>query len=122
MEKFATLSEAKEIYNRGLYLLLTDAEAQEQARSIIIETAWAFEPEFLSMMTGLDESVFIILQKLCETSNEAVLNLIKATCGLDKFVSEAILADGRGHFISPIDGQEIELQIAGVSYFAYYVD
>lgn len=44
--------------------------------------------------------------KLCESANSLVKSLI---VDLDHFVSDAISADGRGHFLSGYDGVEIEL-------------
>ena len=54
--------------------------------------------------------------KLCESANELVLALID---DMDKFVSDAISSDGRGHFLSYYDGEEQEIYIEGTTFFYY---
>lgn len=54
--------------------------------------------------------------KLCESFNKAVLAMIPDK---NHFVKDAILADGRGHFLSQYDGQENEIKVNGVWYFIY---
>ena len=44
-----------------------------------------------------------------------ILALIEETCRIDKFVDDAIDTDGRGHFISSYDGEEVEAE----EYFIY---
>jgi hypothetical protein len=47
-------------------------------------------------------------EKCCEGCNDFFKAIIKGTCGLDKFVEDAIEADGRGHFLAYYDGEENE--------------
>ena len=91
------------------YLVLTDEEADEACIDYIKDSVWAFNSSFLSYFCDLPEEVFTALQPQCESSNEAILKLIeRSEGGFEGFVEEAISADGRGHFISSYDGEEIE--------------
>ncbi len=94
----------------GEYMVLTDEEADQRATEYIKDSLWAFNPSFLSGETDIDEDVFtaIASNDRCESNNDAILALIKGSCGIDAFVSSAISADGRGHFMSSYDGNENE--------------
>lgn len=91
----------------GNHMVLTDEEADRKAREYILETAWAFNPSWLSSFTGFDEDIFKAIQEngKCESNNSAILALIENE---DEFVSQAIRDDGRGHFITSYDGNENE--------------
>ena len=99
----------------GDYLLLTDAEADEKAAEYIKDSLWAFNAEFILSECQLDPSGAASLrtmqEKSCEGSNDFILSLVEKTCGLADFVSAAISADGRGHFLSQYDGEETEISI-----------
>lgn len=100
------------------YQVMTDEEADEAARADILESLWAFRPEFiLSHMhdhgptsvredEAICKALRIMQEELCESATPIIRALI---ADLDDFVSNAIQADGRGHFISRYDGEEIEL-------------
>ena len=100
------------------YDVLTDEEADEAARADILESLWAFRPEFiLSHMhehgptsvredEAICKALRIMQEELCESATPIIRALIE---DLDDFVYDAIHADGRGHFISRYDGDEIEL-------------
>jgi len=90
------------------YMVLTDSEADEMAREYIEQLLWAFNPSFLSGETGLPEEMFSALQDKCEGANDAFLQVIEQSCGLDSFVETAIGVDGRGHFLNTYDGEENE--------------
>ena len=104
------------------YMVLTDEEADEKAYEEIEEMLWAFNPDFLAKMTGLDVAVFDTLSKLYEDSQEAIKAIVEATCGMDDLVHEAIRWDGRGHFLSNYDGREIELEVEWEYYYCYRID
>ena len=88
------------------YLVLTDTEADERARESILDLVWAFKPDFLESHTGVDASVFKVLQqKMYEDANCAILKLIEDK---DHFVDDAILSDGRGHSLAQYDNEENE--------------
>ena len=66
--------------------------------------------------TDVDEEVFKCLSEKCESSNDAILSLIK---DVDHFVDDAISSDGRGHFMSTYDGCENEEEINKNTYYIY---
>ena len=99
----------------GEYLVLTDREARQAAEEYISTSLWAFNAEFILEACGLERSGEVIksLQAMqnncCENCNDFIRTLIDGTCGFDYFCDDAILADGRGHFIAFYDGEENEL-------------
>ena len=104
-----TAEEAQQLLDDGDWRVLTDAEADEAAQEYILESAWAFRPSFLASHSDVaDEEVFkaIADNGKCEDNSRAVVKLLR---DVDHFVSDAILSDGRGHFISQYDGEELEL-------------
>jgi hypothetical protein len=121
MDKQLTLSQVKaicKIYDLKPteidfddYLILTDEEADYVVNEYIKDTLWAFRPSFLSAVTGVDESVFEAIQanNRCEDNNDAVMSIIEATDSWDSLVRDAVLSDGRGHFLAGYDGEENEL-------------
>ena len=106
------------------YLVLTDSEADEKVKEYIEETLWAFNPNFLSSVTGIDESVFKAIQdnNKCEGNNEAIKSILDATnTSIEEVAEEAIRWDGRGHFLSQYDGLEIEVYAGGEYYYCYRI-
>jgi hypothetical protein len=105
------------------YAIGTDEEADAAAKCAIEESLWAFNAEFILGECGLDlsgaESLRDMQGKACEGAQDFIASLIKRTCGLDSFCEEAVRWDGRGHFLSPYDGEEIEL--LGGKYYAYKI-
>jgi len=89
------------------YLVLTDGEAYEKARESILESVWAFNPDFLAAHAreGIDADVIKAIQAndRCEGNNKALTALIQ---DVDHFVNDAISSDGRGHFLNTYDGEE----------------
>lgn len=100
------------------YIVLTDNEADDFATDYIRESLWAFNADFLSAFTALPVAMFEAVQGECESSNDAILQCIEQAAGLKEFVEEAISADGRGHFMSSYDGEEIEQG----DYFIYRIN
>ena len=90
------------------FYVLTDDEADEKAREYILDSVWAFNKDFLSCHTGVDSDIFELLQDKCESANEPIKAMIK---DIDGFVADAIVSDGRGHFISFYDGVEHEVDL-----------
>ena len=99
------------------YKVLTDTEADEEAKEHILNDLWAFNADFILRHTEFyntssdrEDAEFIdSLQKLqsniCESANSIVKALI---VDIDTFIEDAIESDGRGHFISWYDGREEE--------------
>ena len=105
----------------GEFLVLTDEEADDKAYSEIEESLWAFNADFIIDMCGFNggERVLTAMQReFCEDCNELIKGMVAGTCGLDSFVETAIKSDGRGHFISSYDGEEVEQD----EYFIYRVN
>lgn len=100
------------------YLVYTDDEANEAAKEYITETIWAFNPGFLSCVTGIHEEVFRSIQDngKCESNNDVILSLVD---DIDDLVETAIQWDGRGHFLSSYDGCENEEEVNGTWYYIY---
>jgi hypothetical protein len=98
------------VYSLGSkqYAVGTDSEADSACADYCKDSAWAFNASFLAGLTDLPEECFSALSSKCEDGNAAVVRMIEKTCGLDEFVSEAVSADGRGHFLSGYDGDENE--------------
>lgn len=109
------------LINNGDYLVLTDDEADKLAKEYILDTAWAFRYEFLCAHSDAIAEIpkkeyEDMAGKLCESFNKAVLAMIDDK---EHFVKDAILSDGRGHFLSQYDGEENEIKINGTYYFIY---
>lgn len=93
------------------YLVVTDEEADEETKDYIKETVWAFSASFLANFTDLPKEMFTAIQDKCENANDPILTVIeRVDGGLDEFVSQAVKADGRGHFLSSYDGNENEVR------------
>jgi hypothetical protein len=106
------------------WLVLTDSEADDRAKDDILNSVWAFRPEFLAAHTvkGVDAEAIELIQDngKCESNNPVLLRLID---DVEHFVADAIKADGRGHFLNRYDSEEIELKVNGkVALFAYRVN
>jgi len=89
------------------YMVLTDDEANDVVKEYIIESVWSFTPYFLAKHTGIDEEIFEVLQLRAEDCNDVILRSIK---NIDEFIDDAVASDGRGHFLSQYDGNELELE------------
>ena len=101
------------------YLIVDDYLADRLVTEYIEDSLWAFNSDFLSSVTGFDKTIFDDISRLGEDSNGAITALIKSSRGIDEVVSEAIACDGRGHFLSSYDGEEIEILVGDEIYFAY---
>ena len=103
------------------FLVLTDEEADAKAYEEIEESLWAFNADFIIDMCGFsggEKSLIAMQRESCEDCNEFIKAMIEGTCGMDSFVESAIESDGRGHFISGYDGEEVEQD----EYFIYRVN
>lgn len=93
------------------YLVLTDEEADARVKDYILETLWAFRPQFfLSFLGVYDKYAAEAFEEMqgdaCESANPLLLAMIKGR--EDEFVEDAVRADGRGHFLNTYDGEEYE--------------
>ena len=104
-----TSKESQELIDSGDYLVLTDDEADEKCAEYIKYSLWAFNASFLAGHCEIDESVIKSIQdnEKYEDNNPVFEKLIK---DMDHFIQDAVSADGRGHFMTSYDGEEIELK------------
>jgi hypothetical protein len=98
------------------YLVYTDDEADEAVYNYIEESVCFFRSDFIAAHTEVDKEVISKLQELHEDSNQAIKSLIK---DFDHFVNDAVLCDGRAHFLSSYDGEENEINVNGNTYYVY---
>jgi len=94
----------------GEYRVLTDDEADEAVEEYIIETLWAFNPEFLThyVLDGQvgPEELKCIIGDRCEDANPILLALVGNN--LPELIEGAVAADGRGIFLAGYDFEENE--------------
>ena len=105
------------------YAIGTDEECDKACADNIRESVWAFQGWFIADhapqgLTG--EDIDALRGDRCESANDALIALIEAGEGMDSFIDGAISADGRGHFLSHYDGEELE--DSNANYFAYRVN
>ena len=114
------IATCEEYIEDGDYLVYTDGEADEAAADYIKESVWAFKKSFLNFhseaIAEIDDKSFAKLQEGGESINKALWAMIDDK---EHFIKHAINADGRGHFLSPYDGEENEVKINGEYYFIY---
>ena len=117
-----------EVYNRE-YAVFTDEEANYVTRSQILDSLWAFNSSFILEHTEFykhstaeeDDAFEDAFRELGCRLYEGANSIIKALIvDMDGFVHDAIQADGRGHFISTYDGEEIESTDG--KYFIYRIN
>jgi hypothetical protein len=100
----------------GEYRVLTDSEADVAVRAHILDSVWAFRADFLEAHMDLDaDTIKIIQEAKYEDANGPLLKLINDP---DHFVEDAVMSDGRGHFLASYDSEENEAS----GYFIYRVN
>ena len=110
-----------EINGNGMeFLVLTDEEADNTVVEEIEQSLWAFNTDFILEHSIFDyddisRKIIKAIAGLYEDGNEAMKKIID---NFEVFVEEAIESDGRGHFISQYDGNEIETE----NYYIYRMD
>lgn len=112
------------------WLVLTDEEADEKTAEEIKETLWVFNGWFIieHMSNNNDlnsytkehlyKSLLQIQQTCCEDCNALIYAIIGGENGIDNFISDAIEADGRGHFLSYYNSEEKETE----NFFIYRIN
>lgn len=103
-------NEGAGVYSHGRqeWLALTDSEADAWCEDRIAQDLWAFRPEFLEAHTvkGMTaKAIAAIQESLYEDASDSLRALIPDWA---HFVRDVMMADGRGHFLSSYDGEEIE--------------
>ena len=122
LEKWDPETQTAEMADGAEWLVLTDEEADEKTAEEIKEMLWAFRPEFIiehmeqmenfstTLRIQIIKSIEQIQVNLCEDANPFIYAIIGGENGIDDFISDAIEADGRGHFLSYYDGEEEETE------------
>jgi hypothetical protein len=107
---------------RESYAIGDDSQAYQACKAHIEDSVWSFKGSFIAEACGLPYELGEVLSgyssEKCEGANDALLALVKRTCGFDAFACAAIGEDGRGHFLASYDGDEINL---GDGLFAYRI-
>ena len=115
-------------YGDQEYLILTDEEADEEAKNSIKNSLWAFNADFIirhcknyDEMDSYEydaaiESLREAQANQCENLNGLVFALID---NISEFIADAICEDGRGHFVSYYDGREYEEKVNDTWYYIY---
>jgi len=107
----------------GKHIVLTDEEADEKAAEYIKYSLWAFNAGFIIQHSKLpyeaEEMIQAYQEKECESANDTIKALIT---NIDNFISDAISADGRGHFMSSYDGKENEVKVLDTTFFIYRIN
>lgn len=108
------------------FVVATESEADSAVRQSIEDSLFAFRPDFVASHcpNGIDsDTIEAIVGERCEDANDAIRALIEAGNGLDAFIDDAVLADGRGHFLAHYDGDEIEIDGPdGETLFAFRIN
>ncbi len=96
----------------------SEEEADEAAGEYVKESLWAFNTEFILRHSKLpyeaEEMIRNFQATKCEGANDTIAAIIE---DIDEFVRDAISEDGRGHFLSPYDGDEIDLDDIDFEYW-----
>lgn len=111
VDAYAPTGYADHTYTDGgaEYLVVTDQEADELASAAIRESLWAFNAEWLTEWVRIPvPAIRAIQEAMYEDASDVFAELIGDR--FDEFVDESIGADGRGHFLSGYDGNELELE------------
>jgi hypothetical protein len=102
--------------------VMSETERENRVKENIRESLWAFNASFILEHTNINWSSRIeksfrkMQEELCEDANELIYGMIN---DFDEFVEDAVSADGYGHFLSPYDGEENEIEVNGRTYFVY---
>lgn len=96
------------------YAVGTDEECDNACRDYIKDSLWAFLSVFVHQFTqvpihinGVRDAMEHWQQNECESCNDDLLDMVGDR--FDELVEAAVKADGRGHFLSSYDGEEMEL-------------
>lgn len=99
------------IVNGEEYAVAEDEEqADKAAKDAAMDTLWAFNVQFLSSFLPCHlndrqrQAIQNMQNTLCEDAGPIVALLLGDK--LDEMLKRAVSLDGRGHFLSPYDGQE----------------
>ncbi|MBK8254951.1 MAG: hypothetical protein IPK82_20125 [Polyangiaceae bacterium] len=99
------------------YAVGTEEQAENAVKLAIVDSIWAFKPEFLTTFLrrhmphvrrfpakDLEKALRVAQEKLSEDAAALIWALVGTL--IDTFEQAVVAADGRGHFLSPYDGKE----------------
>jgi len=102
-----------------------DDVASTAAEEYIKDTLWAFNAEFIAEHTQIGykewfvNAIKALQESKYESANDDILDMIE---DLDEFINDAIVDDGRGHFLNSYSGEEDEIKINGITYYVYRIN
>jgi hypothetical protein len=95
------------------YAVGTDEDCDTAAAAYISDSVWAFNADwlcnFLDLPDELAHAIASWQKRESESANEGLLKLVQRLSSVTDLCDVACREDGRGHFLSPYDGDEIEL-------------
>lgn len=94
-----------------LWLVGSEREADKAAKEYILDSLWAFKTSFIASVANLSNAEERAIEKMQRDMSEDANPIIRRIIGeskLNHFVKMAIDADGRGHFLSPWNGEEVD--------------
>ena len=95
-------------YGGNEFLVLTDSQADKAVAERIEQDLWAFNATFLAEHLPIPQiAIKAIQDSMYETSSEVFRELLTQS-QFDSLVEEAIMYDGRGHFLAQYDFAENE--------------
>jgi len=100
-----------EFYNSE-YLVLTDIEADNRASDVIRDSLFSFHDWFLHGHVKDPNVEVEHIRKVLELYEDANPILEALIGDIEHFVEDAVMSDGRGHFLSGYDGDEEEIEYA----------
>lgn len=100
------------------FAVLTGDEAENEFKSTVKNSLWAFNPDFLAKFLPLDAPEIKAIQEVkYEDSNKIFEKLLGNN--LEDLCEAAEKADGRGHFMNSYDGVEKKTSVEGEDFYIY---
>ena len=116
-------------YSADDYLVCNQIEAERAVEERIIDDLWAFRAPFICSHMSykpepreadkVEKAIEEMQGKLCESAQPIIRSMIK---NINHFIADAISADGRGHFLAPYGGEEVEHDYNDETYFIYMLN
>ncbi len=110
-------------YKTEQYVLGEEKQVQQACKDYIQDNLWSFSAKFIAEETGIpSEMIQLYQEKYYEESNKGLLQIIENTCGLSKFIKDAIDSDGIESFLAAYDGREHEIDVGTNTVFIYRIN
>ena len=95
-------------YGGNEFLVLTDSQADKAVAERIEQDLWAFNANFLAEHLPIPEIAIKAIQDSMYEDAAEVFRALLTQSQFDSLVEEAIMYDGRGHFLAQYDFGENE--------------